>query len=127
MAPSVEELHAAARAGKVDEVRQALASGADVESPDPKNQQTLLHAAALSGQLEVAQLLLDAGADANTAASLVHAPTGLTVTGATPLHFAAATAHSAGHLATLKLLLSRGASVLNVTGAFCDHRLLAAC
>ena len=116
MAPTVAELHAAVRAGNVDDVRKALADGASVESPDSQTQQTLLHAAALDGQVEVAQLLLDAGADANTAASLVHAPSGMTVTGATPLHFAASVAHSLKHQAVLKLLLSRGASVLNVTG-----------
>ena len=116
MAPTVSELHAAVRAGHADEIRKALAGGASVESAEQETQQTLLHTAALAGNVEIAQLLLDAGAKSSPPASLVHAPTGLTVTGATPLHFASSVAHSLGHLAVVKLLLSRGGDVHSVTG-----------
>ena len=55
------DLHYAALEGRIDDLRTALAAGADPSSPD-KNGYTALHFAAQQGQTDAARLLLEAGA-----------------------------------------------------------------
>lgn len=80
-------VHAAARRGRADVVRGALAQGATIEgrvrvlAGDDPCTVTALFLAALRGHLEAARSLLDAGAEPSAAAD----PSGLT-----PLHVAAA-------------------------------------
>jgi TPR repeat protein/ankyrin repeat protein len=59
-----ERLHGAILAEDLDEVKAAIAAGADVEAPDSLDR-TPLMAAASDGVLEIVRALLDAGADPN--------------------------------------------------------------
>ena len=93
-APS-ETLHAAVRAGKLDEVKRLLASGANVNARDAVGNTPLLYAAWAGNEL-VTAFLLDHGADVNSAQS---GPPVLTW------------AVLAGRTEVVKLLLSAGARV----------------
>ena len=70
-------IHAAARGGSIEEVKQHLAAGTDVNAKDT-NFMTPLHIAANNGHKEVAELLIAEGADVNAKG----------VIGITPLHYA---------------------------------------
>eukprot|EP00898_Chlorokybus_atmophyticus_P000086 jgi/Chlat1/1078/Chrsp110S01571 len=88
-------LHAAARAGNLEDVQRILAQpGTDVDARDKLNR-TPLHLASWSGQLAVVKALLLAGAN-------VSAPAADDVTA---FHFAA----QKGHLEVAKLLAQAGA------------------
>jgi ankyrin repeat protein len=76
-------IHDAAGTGKIEQVRQLLLEGVDVNTiSDDGN--TPLHAAAIWGHKDVAEVLLSRGAD-------VHAKES---NGMTPLHFAATGDHT---------------------------------
>jgi len=84
--PSLNDrLYAAVRAGKVAEVRQLLAAGADVNVRDSLGGTPLLDAA-WAGNLEITKLLLAGGADVNVRRDGV---------GSTALEYAVATIHTA--------------------------------
>ena len=125
-------LWTAARFGRVEGVRRALAEKVDIEERGGQAQSSPLSTATFHGHQEVAQVLLEHGADAsaknNTGAAPLHhvalygslpmllllldhgaeveAKTNL---GQTPLHFAALALH--GHEAQVLLLLEHGAEV----------------
>jgi outer membrane protein assembly factor BamB len=63
-APEAARLHDAAGRGAIDEVRELLAAGVDVDAPTEYGATALLFAAG-RGQVEVVRLLLEAGADPN--------------------------------------------------------------
>jgi hypothetical protein len=63
-APDIS-IHAAARQGKIEAVKQHLAAGTDVNSKDEKSGYTPLHSAAREGHKEVIKLLIAKGADVN--------------------------------------------------------------
>ena len=89
-------LHDAVRSGNLDQVRQALDSGAGIAEPDDAGDPPLV-IAALAGNPEIIILLLERGADVG--ARNKH--------GLTALHAAA----YAGNLAIVKLLVAKGAAV----------------
>eukprot|EP00928_Gymnodinium_smaydae_P094359 TRINITY_DN7913_c0_g1_i1.p1 TRINITY_DN7913_c0_g1~~TRINITY_DN7913_c0_g1_i1.p1 ORF type:complete len:692 (-),score=159.68 TRINITY_DN7913_c0_g1_i1:79-2154(-) len=100
--PATILLHAAARSGNVDQIREALAAGAD---PDGLNQwgYAALHSAALGGFGDAVTALLVEGRAAADAPNS---------RGSTALHLAA----SAGHEGVVSLLLAHGADVLLRSG-----------
>src|SRR5215510_9927562 len=89
-----DSLYQASSTGDIEQVRQLIAEGAEVnlkyrcDAP--------LHAAAAAGQLEVVKLLIDAGADVNAYGCF-----------GMPLHAAMAT----GQVEIARLLVSAGADV----------------
>ena len=88
------ELHTAAVLGDLDEVKQLLANGADINRKDNAGW-TPLRMAAFYGFKEVAEFLIASGADVNVK----------DIEGYTPLHMAVL------HPEIVKLLLSNGADV----------------
>jgi len=96
-------LHDAARAGNLDEVRQLLDSGANIEDRD-KTRETPLISAALAGSDEVVAELIKRGADV----------TARNDRGLTPLHAAA----YGGSLESVKLLVDAGAAVNDADDKF---------
>jgi len=70
------EIHDAAKNGDIARVTQLLDAGADINTPDGK-QNTALHHAARYGHIELVQLLIDRGADLNPNEA---------ISGHTPLH-----------------------------------------
>ena len=62
-APNIS-IHQAARQGKIEAVKQHLATGSDV-NVKTKHGETPLHMAAFRGQKEVSELLIAKGADVN--------------------------------------------------------------
>ena len=89
-------IHAAARMGMIEAVKQHLAAGADVNAKESGGATPLLFAAQ-GGHKEIAELLIAEGAEVNANDS----------TGYTPLHYAAAR----GHKETAELLIAKGADV----------------
>ena len=87
--------------GNVKEVKQRLASGADVNMKDDARGKTPLHFAAGNGQKEIVESLLAAGADVNAKSN----------EGKTPLHWATGTGWRGGYEIT-ELLISKGDPVL---------------
>ncbi|MDC0307390.1 ankyrin repeat domain-containing protein [bacterium] len=93
----------AAEGGYIEEVKQAIAEGADVNAKDGyrpvhKLGLTPLNFAAMFGHTEIAELLIDKGADANAKDEKF---------GLTPLHNAA----ESGRKEIAELLISKGADV----------------
>jgi ankyrin repeat protein len=86
----------AAYKGSIEEVKQHLDAGTDVNAKD-KYGRTPLHRAALKGHMEIVELLIANRADVNT----------MTNTGFTPLHVAALK----GHMEIAELLIAKGADV----------------
>jgi ankyrin repeat protein len=89
-------LHGAAWGGDLEEVKQLIAEGADVNYRDAANE-TPLHGAAAWGRAEVVRFLIESGAHVNMPGT----------TQLTPLHWAAGW----GNLETVKVLLLSGADV----------------
>ena len=75
-APS-RAIHWAARTGRIETVKQAIADGADVNAKSDDGSTPLLHAVSFN-ENEIAELLIDKGADINVKDD----------TGLTPLHIA---------------------------------------
>lgn len=96
---AVSDLHRAAWAGEVGQLRTLLetAAPADVNRPEGESEWTPLHLAAIAGRPEAAALLLDRGADPEARGQF----------DMTPLHWAAL----AGQADVVRLLLARGARV----------------
>ena len=67
-------LYEAAEEGKIEEVKQLLADGADVNAKTDSFLETPLHFAAENGQKEVAIILIDKGADVNAMAKWDRTP-----------------------------------------------------
>jgi ankyrin repeat protein len=86
----------AAQTGHVEVVRVLLEGGANAESANV-DQWNTLHYAAMNGHLDVCRLLLDWGVNVNCLNKRKY----------TPLHYAA----WAGYLSVAKLLVERGADV----------------
>ena len=63
--PENEELHIAASAGSLEEVRRLIKLGCNVNALDQDLHLTPLHYAVKGGNLDVASLLIDSGADVN--------------------------------------------------------------
>jgi ankyrin repeat protein len=97
------ELHDAARSGDVDQVRQLLDSGANLEDRD-QVQQTPLLAAALTNQTAVVEELIKRGANVMARNNR----------GLTPLHAAA----YSGDLEAVRLLIEAGAQVNDADDKF---------
>ena len=93
--PSEKAVWDAVSAGNLNVVKQALASGMDPNTKDPKSGGTLLTSAALMGHTEIVSVLLEHGADVNARSN----------DGGTALHAAA----FLGRAETVKLLLDKGA------------------
>lgn len=96
------ELHAAAWAGSLEEVRCLIKKGANANCVDSAGE-TPLHGAAAWGHAETVHLMLTLGANPNVAEAA----------GLTPLHWAA----SHGNIETVKVFVSAGAVILAK-----DHR-----
>ena len=90
-------LHDAAKKGNIEQVKQLIAEGADVNQHDRRTG-TALHWAATRGDAEVAKVLMVAGADVNAASK---------VDSETPLHAAA----FSGFGTVAELLLAKGADI----------------
>ena len=90
-----DELHDAARAGDLREIRSLIGQGADVNARDPDDGDTPLDAAVRNRQVEAAEQLLLHGADPNRRTR-----------GSTPLHLAA----ERGIIELARLLLDHGAN-----------------
>ena len=90
-----DELHNAARAGDLREIRSLIGQGADVNARDPDGGDTPLDAAVRNRQVEAAEQLLLHGADPNRRTR-----------GSTPLHLAA----ERGIIELARLLLDHGAN-----------------
>ncbi len=90
-------IYEAAEEGKIEEVKQLLADGADVNAKTDSYLETPLHFAAENGQKEVAQILINKSADINAKAKWDR----------TPLHGAA----KMGRPVTVKLLIEAGADL----------------
>ncbi len=95
--PPVEALHAAVRAGNLDEVKRLVLSGVDPNGRDALGSTPVLDAA-WSGNTSILTFLISRGADVNAA----HREAG-----STPLFYAVLT----GHTEAVKLLLAAGARV----------------
>jgi ankyrin repeat protein len=92
-----EALDAAVRAGRLDQVQQLLATGADLNAKDRVGSAPL-HVVAWSGNIGIASFLISHGADVNALQS---------ETGSTPLDYAVVS----GNSAIVKLLLGAGARI----------------
>ena len=90
------KLRSAVRVGSVDDVKKAIANGANVNAKSPSGS-THLHAAAQYGHMEIVQLLISKGANVKAK----------TDKGSTPLHSAAANEHKD----IAELLITKGADV----------------
>ena len=90
-----DELHDAARAGDLREIRSLIGQGADVNARDPDGGDTPLDAAVRNRQVEAAEQLMLQGADPNRRTR-----------GSTPLHLAA----ERGIIELARLLLDHGAN-----------------
>jgi ankyrin repeat protein len=90
------KLRSAVRVGSVDDVKKAIANGANVNAKSPSGS-THLHAAAQYGHMEIVQLLISKGANVKAK----------TDDGKTPLHSAAAKEHKD----IAELLIAKGADV----------------
>ena len=88
----------ASESGNIEDVKEHLADGANVNAKDDQFGGTPLHGAAGYGQTKIAELLLAKGAEVDSKDDKY---------GVTPLHYAA----FRGHRETAKLLISRGADV----------------
>ena len=95
-APDIS-IHAAAKAGNVEAVKQLLAAGADVELKCVNCGGTVLGHAAINGHKELAELLIAKGADVNTKNK----------DSTTPLHQASL----GGRKEVVELLIANGADV----------------
>ena len=84
--------------GNIEDVKECLADGANVNAKDNQFGGTPLHAAAGYGQTKIAELLLQKGAEVDSKDDKY---------GVTPLHYAA----FRGQRETAELLISRGADV----------------
>ena len=89
-------LYDAAYAGDLKQIKELIAKGASVTSPNAMGG-IALHAAAVTGHIEILNALLDAGAD----------PHSLDVSGANSLNL------GAGYLEVVKVMLQRGADINN--------------
>ena len=85
-----------AKAGDIDDVRDALLAGAKINAKDDSGDTALMQASLL-GYVEIAELLINKGADVNTR----------DYSGDTPLSYAA----HRGHVRIVELLLKNGAKV----------------
>ncbi len=90
-------LHEAVETGDIDQVKQAIAEGADVNQEDIAGRMPLFLAAS-EGHAAIAVLLIENGADVSMEDQLL---------GWRPLHVAA----SAGHLDVVEILIEHGADV----------------
>jgi uncharacterized protein YegJ (DUF2314 family) len=90
-------VHACARTGRVDRLRQLLAKDPDLINAQTDEGETPVHQAAKYGQLETLRFLLERGGAVNAKSKQ----------GVTPLHLAA----GFGELKTVKFLLEKGAEV----------------
>ena len=90
------DIEAAVRKGDLDEVRQLIEAGTDINTTDETGA-TPLHWAADASHTAIAELLISKGADVNATAN----------DGFRPLHFAA----NAGSTAMAELLISEGAEI----------------
>ena len=90
------KLRSAVRVGSVDDVKKAIANGANFNAKSPSGS-THLHAAAQYGHMEIVQLLISKGANVKAK----------TDDGKTPLHSAAAKEHKD----IAELLIAKGADV----------------
>mgnify|MGYP000689226386 FL=1 len=88
----------ASESGNIEDVKEYLADGANVNARDDQFGGTPLHGAAGYGQTKVAELLLTEGAEVDSKDNKY---------GVTPLHYAALR----GQKETAKLLISSGADV----------------
>jgi len=95
-----DALHDAAKAGDLEEIKQLIADGADVNEK-AMNGDTPLHQAANWGQTAVVKLLLAKGADANATDKR----------GQTPLYWATNGANDLTAYSIAKLLIASGADV----------------
>ncbi len=98
-------IHAAVISGNLTAVKQLLASGTDVDEPEPAGGSSPLISAIVFGQTEIAKALINAGADVNFKNN----------EGSTPLHTAAFFCDTE----VVKMLLQHGAdkSVKNNAGS----------
>ena len=69
-----EPLYEASKEGKIDEVKNLLAEGANINSTTDYYSETPLHFAAENSQTEVVELLIDKGADLNAKAKWERTP-----------------------------------------------------
>ena len=95
-------LHEAVETGNIDQVKQAIAEGADVNQEDSASRSPLFLAAS-KGHAAVAVLLIEKGADVSMEYLLL---------GWRPLHVAA----NAGHLDVVEILIEHGADVNAAAG-----------
>ena len=72
------QIHDAAASGDIEQVKELLASGTDMDEVDGK-QRTALHHAARRGHVAIVELLIERGADVNPREA---------ISGHTPLHLA---------------------------------------
>ncbi len=99
---SAGPLHEAAETGDIDQVKQAIAEGADVNQADHASRLPLFLAAS-KGHAAIAVLLIEKGADVSMEDQLL---------GWRPLHVAA----NAGHLDVVEILIEHGADVNAAAG-----------
>jgi len=96
-----EPIHAAARQGNIEAVKQHLAAGADVNAIDHEGN-TPLHHAVYNDQTEIIRLLIDKGAEVNGKRKAANHEKGVA-----PLH----TATWRSTIETMELLIDNGADV----------------
>jgi len=96
-----EPIHAAARQGDIEAVKQHLAAGADVNAIDHEGN-TPLHHAVYNDQTEIIRLLIDKGAEVNGKRKAANHEKGVA-----PLH----TATWRSTIETMELLIDNGADV----------------
>ena len=96
-----EPIHAAARQGDIEAVKQHLAAGADVNAIDHEGN-TPLHHAVYNDQTEIIRLLIDKGAEVNGKRKAANNEKGVA-----PLH----TATWRSTIETMELLIDNGADV----------------
>ncbi len=95
-----KEIIKAAKSGKVDRVKELLATDPSLVNSRDTDNSTPLHCATWKGHQEVVRVLIEAGADVNVQNNNEHR-------GTTPLHAAA----HANQVAIAQLLIDRGADV----------------